>query len=428
MKRLILSNESAKIIQMNNFRNFYKNKYVLIGVSVVVFIGLLAGSFYFGYREGEKNPQNLIISGVANLNQGKLEAVDFSVFWDVWQTIKNKYVGASNLNNQDLVYGAISGLLGALKDPYSVFMPPSDATKFNQDISGEFSGIGARIDVKDGQLLIVAPLKDSPAEKAGLRAMDAILKIDDKDTAGIIVDDAVKLIRGANGTIVTLTILRTGWAKPKDISITRSVIQVPTIDAKTFDGNIAYIHLYNFYEQAPIIFYQTAMKLAAQDTKGVILDLRDNPGGYLDGAVNIAGWFLKPGEKVVSEEFASSSQNHDFFSYGSGLFKNTQMVILMNGGSASASEILIGAIKDNRNVKLIGEKTFGKGTVQELETLRDGSMVKITVAHWRMPAGELIDKSGIEPDYKVSLTDDDIKAVRDPQLDKALEVLKSQIK
>ncbi len=227
---------------------------------------------------------------------------------------------------------------------------------------------------------------------------------------------------------MVLTVLRSGWTKAKDISIVRNVIQVPTIDAKTFDNNIAYIHLYNFYEQAPIIFYQTAMKLATQNIKGVILDLRDNPGGYLDGAVNIAGWFLKSGEKVVSEEFASSTQNQNFLSYGSGLFRNTPMVVLMNAGSASASEILIGAVKDNRGVKLVGEKTFGKGTVQELQTLRDGSMIKITVAHWRMPAGKLIDKNGLEPDYKVSLTDDDIKAARDPQLDKALEVLKSQIK
>ncbi len=406
---------------------FFKNKYLFISVSAIAFLGLMAGSFYFGYREGERNPQNIIIHGVANLEQGKLEVVDFSTFWDAWQTIKGKYVGAANLNNQDLVYGAISGLLGALEDPYSVFMPPSDAAKFNQDISGQFSGIGAQIDVRNGQLMVIAPLKDSPAEKAGLRAGDEILKIDDKSTAGVIVDEAVKLIRGDKGTTVVLTILRSGWTDSKDISVVRDTIQVPTIDTKMLDNNIAYINLYNFYEQAPALFYCSAMKLATQNPKGIILDLRNNPGGYLDAAINIAGWFLKPGEKVVSEEFASSDQNQVFVSYGSGLFKNTPMVILINEGSASASEILAGAIKDDRAVKLIGEKSFGKGTVQELETLKDGSMVKITVAHWRMPGGELIDKNGIEVDYKVSLNDDDIKANRDPQLDKALEVLKQQI-
>ncbi len=407
---------------------FFKNRYFLIGVSIIVAIALAGGSFYFGYQEGQKNPQTVLIHGVANLEQGKLEAVDFSLFWDAWQAIKNKYVSANNLNNQDLVYGAISGLVGALKDENSVFFPPSDAKKFNQDIAGEFSGIGARIDIKDGQLIILAPLKDSPSEKAGLRAGDDILKIDDKTTEGLSVDDAVKLIRGDKGTTVVLTILRGGWTDSKEISIIRDTIQVPTIDSKILENNIAYIHLYNFYENAPLLFYQTAINLVGKNPNGLILDLRDNPGGYLDAAINLAGWFLKPGEKVVSEEFRSPEQNQVFTSYGSGLFRNTPMVIIINGGSASASEILAGAIKDDRRVKLIGDKSFGKGTVQELQTLKDGSMVKITVAHWRMPGGELIDKNGIEPDYKISLTDDDIKANRDPQLDKAIEVLKSEIK
>jgi len=388
----------------------------------------MGGSFYFGYQKGQKNPQTVLIHGVANLEQGKLEAVDFSTFWDAWQAIKNKYVNADNLNNQNLVYGAVSGLVSALKDENSIFFPPTDAKKFNQDISGQFSGIGARIDIKDGQLIILAPLKDSPSEKAGIRAGDDILKIDDKATKGLSVDDAVKLIRGDKGTTVVLTILRSGWTDSKEISVIRDTIQVPTIDSKMLDNNIAYIHLYNFYENAPLLFYQAAIKLVGENPDGLILDLRDNPGGYLDAAINLAGWFLKPGEIVASEEFRSPDQKQIFTSYGSGSLKDTPMVILINGGSASASEILAGAIKDNRGVKLIGDKSFGKGTVQELQTLKDGSMVKITVAHWRMPAGELIDKNGIEPDYKVALTDDDIKANRDPQLDKAIEILKTEIK
>ncbi len=225
--------------------NFFKNRYLIIALSIVVAVSLAGGGFYFGYELGVKNPKSVIVHGVANLEGGKLEAVDFSLFWDAWQAIKDKYVSASTLDNQNLVYGAISGLVGALKDENSVFFPPSDAQKFNQDIAGEFSGIGARIDVKDNQLMILAPLKNSPAEKAGIRAGDDILKIDDKSTAGVIVDEAVKLIRGDKGTTVVLTILRSGWTDSKDISVVRDTIQVPTIDTKMLDNNIAYINLYN---------------------------------------------------------------------------------------------------------------------------------------------------------------------------------------
>jgi len=264
----------------------FKSRFFAIGVLVVVIIALVAGAFYFGYQQGMKNPQTVIIRGVANLEEGKIEAVDFGLFWDAWRVIKDKYVESEKIDNQDFVYGAISGLLGSLKDPNSVFFPPSDAKKFNEDISGEFSGIGAEIGIKNDQLVIIAPLKDTPAERAGLRAEDKILKIGETSTVGLIVDEAVKLIRGERGTTVVLTILRNGWEKPEEISIIRDVIQVPTIDWKMLEGNIAYIHLYNFYEKATFLFYQTAVEIILKNPNGLILDLRDNPGGYLDAAVN----------------------------------------------------------------------------------------------------------------------------------------------
>jgi len=405
----------------------FKSRFFAIGVLVVVIIALVAGAFYFGYQQGMKNPQTVIIRGVANLEEGKIEAVDFGLFWDAWRVIKDKYVESEKIDNQDFVYGAISGLLGSLKDPNSVFFPPSDAKKFNEDISGEFSGIGAEIGIKNDQLVIIAPLKDTPAERAGLRAEDKILKIGETSTVGLIVDEAVKLIRGERGTTVVLTILRNGWEKPEEISIIRDVIQVPTIDWKMLEGNIAYIHLYNFYEKAPFLFYQTAVEIIFKNPNGLILDLRDNPGGYLEAAVNLAGWFLKPGETVVSEEFRSG-EKQIFKSHGTGLFKDIPIVILINEGSASASEILAGAIRDNLKVKLIGKKSFGKGTVQELASLKDNSLIKITIAHWRLPAGQLIEKNGLNPDYEVNLTDEDIKAGKDPQLDKAIEVLEAELR
>ena len=411
---------------------FFRNRYFIIGVSIIIVIALTGGAFYFGYKKGTEKPQTVIIRGVANLEEGNLEAVDFSLFWDVWRTLKNKYVGADKINNQDLVYGAIAGLFESLKDPNSVFFPPTDAKKFNEDISGEFSGIGAEIGIRNEQLVIIAPLKNTPADRAGLKAIDKILKINDTIAYNLSVDEAVKLIRGERGTTVILNILRNGWEEPKDISIIRDTIQVPTLDwemlalSEAEGKEIAYIHLYNFYEKAPFLFYQMVTEMIFKNPKGIVLDLRNNPGGYLEASVNLASWFLKPGEVVVKEEFRSDKPQI-FKAQSNGFLKEMPIVILINEGSASASEILAGALRDNRGIKLIGKKSFGKGTVQELETLKNGSMAKITVAHWIMPGGRLIDKNGLDPDYEVNLTEEDIKADRDPQLEKAMEILKSEL-
>ncbi|MBN2197840.1 S41 family peptidase [Candidatus Wolfebacteria bacterium] len=408
-----------------NFK-FLKSKDFTISILIIVIFVISGGAFYFGYEQGIKNPKTILIHGVSNLEEGKNEAIDFSLFWDAWQVIKDKYVKGGETNNQDLVYGAISGLINSLGDENSVFFTPGDAKKFNEDISGQFSGIGAQIDIKEGQLSIVAPLKNTPADKAGLRSGDKILKVDDTNTLGLTVEEAVKIIRGERGSVVILTIFRENWDKEREISIIRDIIQVPTIDWEIMEDNIAYIHLYNFYEQAPYLFYQTAMDIILQNPKGLILDLRDNPGGYLGVSINLAGWFFQSGTPVVNEEFRSGNNNL-FKSSGTGLFRNIPMVVLVNKGSASASEILAGALQDNRKIELIGTKTFGKGTVQELTPLKDGSVVKITTAHWRLPKGELIDKEGLTPDYEINLTDEDIKEGKDPQLEKAIEVLKEKM-
>ena len=413
-------------------KKFLTKRILIIGGLTIVVIALIGGVFYFGYsfgfKKGTEKPQTLIIRGVSNIENGQIiKDVDFSLFWESWKILKDKFVDAEKVNDQTLVYGAISGLLNSLKDPHTIFMPPTDTKKFNEDISGEFSGIGAEIGIRNDQLVVISPLKDTPAERAGLKAGDKIFKIDDKDAINLNVDEAVKLIRGPKQTKVILTILRNGWEKAQEISIIRDVIQIPTLDLEMKDSDIAYLRLYNFYENAPFLFYQAAVKTALKNPKGMILDLRNNPGGYLEVAVNLAGWFLNSGDIVVAEEFRSGKKD-EFKANGNGFFKDIPMVTLINEGSASASEILAGALRDNRNIKLIGKKSFGKGTVQELQQLKDGSSIKITIAHWLMPNGGLIDKNGIIPDYDINITEEDAKNGKDPQLEKAMEILKSQIK
>lgn len=404
----------------------FKKQHIEIIVLFLVIVASISGAFYLGYQRGTEKPKTVLIEGVSDINGGNKDAVDFGLFWNAWQLLKEKYVGNKNLDNKNLIYGAISGVFDSLGDDYTVFMPPSDAKKFSEDISGEFSGIGAQIDVRDKQLMVVSPLKDSPAEKFGLKPMDKILEINSTSTAGMSVDDAVKIIRGKKDTAVVLTIMRDGWTEPKDISIIRDTIQIPTIDWEIKDGDIAYVRLYNFYEKAPYLFYQMAMDFAQENPQGIILDLRNDPGGYLDVAINLAGWFMENGNTVVSEEFGSG-EKQVYTSYGNGYLKDLPIVVLINEGSASASEILAGALRDIRGAKLVGKKSFGKGTVQQVEQLPDGSLAKITVAHWRLPEGQLIDKNGLEPDYEVDVNDDDISAGRDVQLDKALEVIKKEI-
>ncbi len=416
---------------MFGIKKFLSKRYLIICGLIIAAIAIIGGVFYFGYsfgfKKGTEKPQTLIIRGISNIENGQIKDVDFSIFWESWKILKDKFVDAEKVNDQTLVYGAISGLLNSLKDPHTVFMPPTDAKKFNEDISGEFSGIGAEIGIRNEQLVVISPLKNTPAEQAGLKAGDKIFKIDDRDAINLSVDEAVKLIRGPKQTKVILTISRDGWEKTQEIPIIRDVIQIPTLDWEMKNDNISYIRLYNFYENAPFLFYQAAVKTALKNPKGIILDLRNNPGGYLEVAVNLAGWFLNSKDIVVAEEFRSGKKD-EFKAGGNGFFKDIPIVVLINEGSASASEILAGALRDNRNVKLVGKKSFGKGTVQELQQLKDGSSIKITIAHWLMPKGQLIDKNGIMPDYDVNITEEDAKNGKDPQLGKAIEILQLIIK
>lgn len=350
---------------------------------------------------------------------------DFNLFWDVWSRLERDFVDKSKIEPQKMVFGAIDGMVKSLGDPYTVFLPPEEAKRFNDDIKGEFGGIGAEIGIKKGILTIIAPLKESPAEKAGLRAGDKILKINGTSTIDLSLDKAVSFIRGIKGTEVTLTIAAADdLGNTSEIKIIRDTIKIPVIETKKLDEGIFYIHLFNFNDNSTAEFKKGLIEMQNSGGKKLILDLRNNPGGYLNAAIDIASWFISAGEIVAREKMANGEELV-YRSGGYRFLENAPVVVLINQGAASASEIVAGALRDQRKIKLIGDKSFGKGSVQELEKLPQNASLKITIAKWLTPEGHSINDAGLEPDIKVEIKKEDIDEERDPQLDKAIEIIKN---
>ncbi len=404
-----------------------RKRKVLTGALVIVCVAaLFLGGLFAGWKIGRKFPENITVSGVTNFGEGKPAGVDFGTFWQAWKEIDSTYLNSQSVDSKHRMYGAIKGLIGSLGDPYSEFFNPEDGAKFGEDIQGSFGGVGAELGAKSSQIVVVSPLKGSPASRAGIEPGDKILAVNSSSTTGISIDQAVKWIRGPIGTKVVLTIMRDKWDKPKDITIVRETITIPTLDLDIKD-KVAIVKLYSFNANAVPLFYEASLKILNSGAKGMILDLRNDPGGFLEAAVDLAGWFLPKGSLVVTQDGRNGKM--DFRAVGNGVFKDTPLIILVNKGSASASEILAGAIKVYRdNVKLVGEQTFGKGTVQELRDLRDGSSLKLTIAHWVLPNGRVLEGQGLDPDIKIDLTDQDIEKGRDSQLEKAKEILMSEIR
>ena len=404
-------------------------KYIYWAIAVIAVVAAFGAGFIFGAIDKLPHP----VQGIINREFGQPKEFDFSLFWKTWDELHNKFVDQDKLREDNLLYGAISGMVNGAGDPYTVFFPPVETKSFKQDVGGSFGGIGAEIGKRNGFLVIIAPLEDTPAQRAGLAAGDKILKINDEPTDDITVEKAVTKIRGEVGTKVTLSILRgNDGAKAKDITIERATIKIPITKLEALESNrIAHLSFYSFTSTAPFEFQQAATKiLATTGYKGIILDLRNNPGGFLEVAVDIAGWFLNAGDLVAIEQFGKAENNNktEFRAGGIGALKNYPIIVLVNQGTASASEILAGALRDNRGVKLVGEKTFGKGSVQELVNLSGGSSLKVTVAKWLTPKGVSISEHGLEPDYKIAITEQDTENKKDPQLDKAVEILEAMIK
>jgi len=395
-------------------------KIIYVVVAIALLAGVFAGGAFFGYFQ---RPAVEKVAGLFNKETPMPANVDFSPFWVAWNEINSKYVSKDNLDDQKRIWGAVQGMVESLGDPYTVFFPPQESKMFQENISGDFEGVGMEIAVRKGVLMVVSPLKGTPAEKAGIKAGDKILKIDDTTTADITADQAAQLIRGQRGTQVKLTILRDDQDKSMEIIITRDVIKIPVLDTETKSGGIFVIKLYNFSGNSASAFRNALREFINSGKNKLILDLRNNPGGYLELAVENSSWFLPTGKVVVREQFANGDEEL-YRSKGYDIFENLPMVILINEGSASASEIMAGALQEHGIAKLVGEKTFGKGSVQELVQITLDTSLKITIAKWLTPNGRSISDEGLEPDVEVELTEEDFEAGRDPQMDKAIEMLK----
>lgn len=385
---------------------------MLIVASLSFVSGNLAGKTGFDVTEVAGSP-----SGLSNIANGEPDDVDFSVFWEAWNKLNKNYV--NTLDTQKMVYGAIKGLYNSTGDPYTEFFEPEENKRFKDDISGEFQGIGIEISSINGLATVVAPLPDSPAEKAGLKAKDIIMEVDGTSTLDLSFDEIIDKIRGEEGTSVSIKVSRENEDGVKEFNIVRENIIVPSVTHEVLEQSnkkISYIKIRQFGDDTESLFSQALNDSKNQKIDGIILDFRNNPGGYLDTSVDMASNFIDGG--VIVTEVDKSGHKKDFQASKNASFKDIKLVALINEGSASASEIVAGALKDRNRAKLIGSKTFGKGSVQVLESLSNQSAVKITIAKWLTPKGEHIDKKGIEPDISV---EDDSTTEADEVLQAGLE-------
>lgn len=401
------------------------NAYLII----VLAVGSFAGGVWYAAPEKlgpgfarVKNRQIVITGAGAEAPDAIKQKVNFGEYWDLWNGLKDKFY-KQPVDDAELFYGSLEGMAASLKDPYTVFFRPKDAEEFSKEIAGTFSGIGAEIGIKHDALVVVHALPDTPAARAGLRTLDAILAIDGVSTSGMAVDAAVGKIRGPKGTEVKLTLLR-GAGAPFEVKIVRDNIQIKSVTWKmeTAPGGakVAHVSLTQFNGDTQGLLDQAIREFLGEKPAGVILDMRGNPGGYFDAAVSVAGEWVT-NDVIAYQKYKDGSQQ-EFRSRGKARLAGTPTVVLINEGSASATEIVTGALQDAGVATVVGEKSFGKGLVQDLENFPDGSSLKITVAQWTTPKGRFINEIGIIPDVLVSFNEDDYNADRDPQLDAALRL------
>jgi carboxyl-terminal processing protease len=400
--------------------------------ALVIFLVIFFGGVWFGRAT---TPDEAYLTNILNKDSSGATTTDFAPFWKAWNLINEKYVSTNNIgtsttatttgivSDQARVWGAISGMVASLGDPYTTFFPPVESKSFNDQISGNFEGVGMEVGQTDGVLTVIAPLKDTPAYKAGIKSGDQIVQIDSTLTNTLSVDDAINMIRGKAGTTVNLTILRKDVKDPLKISIVRGVIDIPTLDTET-KGDVFIIHLYSFSANSADLFRNALRQFVTSGKYKMIIDLRGNPGGYLDAAVDMASWYLPMGDVVVQEDYLNQTDNTIYRSKGYNIFNSSlKLVVLIDGGSASASEILAGALHDHGIATLVGTQSFGKGSVQELMDITPDTSLKVTVAKWLTPNGISISHQGLTPDVVVKLDDAQFKTGVDTQINSAIQLL-----
>lgn len=387
-------------------------------LSIALVLGIFSGGVYVGQRG---------IGFERALQANASTPADLTAFWEVWNLVEERYVPATaddSIDNSKRVEGAIKGMVDAIGDPYTTFLTVEETEKFAESVSGKFQGVGMEIGRRDGMLVVIAPIKDSPAEKAGIEAGDIILQIDGESTADLTVDNAVQKIRGEKGTKVAVTIAREDEQGTQTISITRDEIRIPTLEYELRDDGVFVISLFNFSAGVEREFREALRQFVLAKTDKLVLDMRGNPGGFLDAAVDVSSWFLPVGKVVVRESFGEGQPEKVFRSKGYNIFNgNLKMVVLVDNGSASASEIVAGALKEHDIATIVGETTYGKGSVQELIELPNNTALKVTIAQWLTPNGASISKNGLEPDIEVEQVQEQGEPEKDVQLERAIEIV-----